>query len=255
MTQRPDLLSQPKYVIYGGAFDPPHLGHVRCVEKILDRFPETRVLVTPTPQPPRTAHVTKGVSSPFDARASMCRHAFQNLGARVEVSEIEASLPSPQYTVSTLRTLQERLHGPFGLMIGQDQLEQFPLWREPYEILKRASLVIIARPRDEEDCSKLTHQEDQLLDVVHMIAQKLELETEWFKDSSEARLLAPKDGWSTSIFFLPGSVGAFSSSHIREQLSRQEVEAIVGIPKSVAQFIREHGLYQQVKFKTNVQDL
>jgi nicotinate (nicotinamide) nucleotide adenylyltransferase len=255
MTQRPDFLSQPKYVIYGGAFDPPHVGHVGCVEKILDRFPEAHVIVTPTPHPPRTAHGTKGVCSPFDARSSMCRHAFQDLGARVEVSEIEASLPPPQYTVSTLRTLEKRLPGPFGLMIGQDQLEQFPLWREPLEILKRASLVIIARPRDGETSSNLGNQEGQLLEAVRKIAEKLELNAEWLEDSREARLLAPKDGWSASIFFLPGSVGAFSSSHIREQLSRQEVETIVGIPKNVARFIREHGLYQQVKFKTNAKDL
>lgn len=125
--------------VFGGAFDPPHLGHVALVESALEQFDFERVLVVPAGDPPH-----KAVSTPADIRAHLAELAFSDL-ARVEISLIELEPGGPRYTIETLRRLSES-YNDLALLIGADQFAGFLGWREPAAILELASLAVATRP-------------------------------------------------------------------------------------------------------------
>lgn len=245
MALRPDSLPMPHLIVFGGSFDPPHSGHVGCTRKILDRFPQSRVLVTPTPSPPPVAKSAKTPVAPYQARLRMCQEAFRASGTRIEVSNIEATLSAPHYTIATLRALRQTTAEPLGLMIGQDQLEQFLAWREPREILRLASLIVLARPPDHggRDRHAAMPPRGQLRTIAETLTAQLGFETLWLPEAEALRLRDPAAGWQQGIFILPGTVGSMASSLMRERLATHPAAALAELPPSVSLYIQEQGLY------------
>ncbi len=125
--------------VFGGAFDPPHLGHVALVREALEHFGFERVLVVPAGDPPH-----KAVATPADIRAHLAELAFSGF-ARVEISPIELEPGGPRYTIETLRRLSESCDD-LALLVGADQFADFLGWREPDAILELASLAVATRP-------------------------------------------------------------------------------------------------------------
>lgn len=125
--------------VFGGAFDPPHLGHVALVRAAFEHFGFERVLVVPAGDPPH-----KAVSTPAEIRAHLAELAFTGI-ARVEISPIELEPDGPRYTIETLRRLSES-YDDLALLVGADQFAGFLGWREPEAILKLASLAVASRP-------------------------------------------------------------------------------------------------------------
>jgi len=130
--------------VFGGAFDPPHLGHVALVESALEQFGFERVLVVPAGDPPH-----KAVSTPAEIRAHLAELAFAGV-ARVEISPIELEPDGPRYTIETLRRLSES-YNDLALLVGADQFAGFLGWREPEAILELASLAVASRPGYDHD--------------------------------------------------------------------------------------------------------
>jgi nicotinate-nucleotide adenylyltransferase len=117
--------------IFGGRFDPPHLGHVALAQAALERFgiDDLHVTVVADPAHKRTE------ASPED-RLAMARLAFAGLGAVVELDE-------HRFTVDTL---EERQYEDPVFLIGADQLAAFPTWKEPARVLELARLGVATRP-------------------------------------------------------------------------------------------------------------
>jgi nicotinate-nucleotide adenylyltransferase len=115
--------------LYGGAFDPPHLGHVevaRAAKLSLD-FDGLIVLVSEAP-----GH--KNVYAPADDRLALAKAAFPDDDVRLD--------PYPR-TVELLRA--ERFDDPV-FVVGADQFRGFLDWTEPSEVLERARLAVATRP-------------------------------------------------------------------------------------------------------------
>lgn len=125
--------------VFGGAFDPPHLGHVALLESALDRFGFARLLVVPAGNPPH-----KSVTTPAEIRSGLAELAFADI-PRVEISRLELSPGGPRFTVDTLRLLSESGE-QLTLLIGADQFAAFLDWREPDRILDLASIAVASRP-------------------------------------------------------------------------------------------------------------
>lgn len=125
--------------VFGGAFDPPHLGHVALVRAALERFDFERVLVVPAGNPPH-----KKVATSAEIRARLAGLAFRDIPA-VEISTVELEPAGPRYTVDTLRRLGER-YDDLTLLVGADQFAGFLHWREPNTILQLAALAVASRP-------------------------------------------------------------------------------------------------------------
>lgn len=129
--------------VFGGTFDPPHVGHVAVARDVADALALDRVLWVPARTP-----VHK--SAP-DITESSLRRAMAAAAAasddRFEVSDIELDRPGPSWMVDTLRVLRARHpEDSLFLILGADQLSTFDTgWREPEEILRLATLAIMDR--------------------------------------------------------------------------------------------------------------
>jgi nicotinate-nucleotide adenylyltransferase len=116
-------------VLYGGAFDPPHLGHVAVADAARSRFGVERLVVLVSERP---AH--RAVHASAEDRLALARAAFPGDDVRLD--------PYPR-TVELLRA--ERFDDPV-FVIGADQFRGFLDWSEPDEVLERTRLAVATRP-------------------------------------------------------------------------------------------------------------
>jgi len=130
--------------VFGGSFDPPHLGHVLGCLWALETGEIDRVLLVPVGR-----HAFgKQAGAPFLHRMAMCRAAVERLGGLVEVSDIEGRRSGTSFMVDTLRELAEERPGDtFRLITGSDVAAEVGKWRESAEVLRRAPLLELPRPR------------------------------------------------------------------------------------------------------------
>ncbi len=142
MTSRPGRRA-PRVGIFGGTFDPPHLGHLALAEWARTTLRLDRVLFVPAGAPP---HKRGGSRSSVKHRLAMTRLAVRGNPA-FEVATVETRRRGPSWTADTVRALaaaspRARLH----LLLGADMYATFDSWREPGEITSRAVLVVAPRP-------------------------------------------------------------------------------------------------------------
>lgn len=125
---------------YGGSFNPPHVAHVLAASYVLSCFDVDALLVVPV-----FSHPFDKALAPFEQRAQMCELAFERLRG-VEVSRVEATLPEPSYTLSTLRHLaSSRPADRFALVIGSDVLFERAKWHAFDEIVALAPPIVLGR--------------------------------------------------------------------------------------------------------------
>jgi nicotinate-nucleotide adenylyltransferase len=137
-------LKQPRRIgIFGGAFDPPHLGHVALARAAVEQLRLDELRVFPTGQ---AWHKARELS-PAAHRLAMAQLAFSDV-PRACVDGRELQRAGPTYTVDTLRELHREFPGAqFLLVIGADQAESLHSWRESGEIARLATISIAARAR------------------------------------------------------------------------------------------------------------
>ncbi|WP_412063659.1 nicotinate-nucleotide adenylyltransferase [Rubrivirga sp. IMCC45206] len=138
--------------VFGGSFNPPHVGHLAVAEACADAAGLDRVLWIPAATSPHK--VGDPSLAPAEARLAMVRAAVEG-NDRFAVSDIEIAREGVSYTVDTLRQLAAEGAGPLALIVGGDSLAGFPSWREPRAILDLATLVVYRRPGDAVDLSAL----------------------------------------------------------------------------------------------------
>lgn len=127
--------------IYGGSYNPPHVGHAMVASWLLWTGRADRVWLVPT-----YAHAFDKELLPFEQRVAMCRALAADVDPRVEVCEVERELPVPSYTIQTLRLLRERHPGwRFRLVVGADILPQTHLWREWGSIEAEFPPIVVGR--------------------------------------------------------------------------------------------------------------
>ena len=129
--------------VFGGTFDPPHLGHLALAECARDQLGLERVIFIPAGSPPHKRRIERSTAL---RRVAMTRLAIRGNPA-FRVSLLEVRRRGPSFTVDTLRDLGKRFPGGrLYLLLGADSLADFPNWHRPREILRRATLVVAARP-------------------------------------------------------------------------------------------------------------
>lgn len=128
--------------IFGGTFDPPHLGHLILAAEALDQLRLDQVLWVLTPQPP---HKLGEPHTPLHLRAALVYAAIGDNPAFV-LSTVEMERPGPHYTVDTLRILRGRYpDDALVFLVGADSLMSLPTWRQPEEILRQVDEIGVMR--------------------------------------------------------------------------------------------------------------
>lgn len=128
--------------LFGGSFDPVHLGHLAVAEAAADLLGAAIRFVPAREQPlKREAHVAAA-----SHRAAMLAAAVAG-NPRFSVESVELELPPPSYTVATLRALARREPGNrFLLLLGADAAQELPRWHEVEALPGLADVVVFARP-------------------------------------------------------------------------------------------------------------
>lgn len=130
--------------IFGGTFDPIHLGHLIVAEMAREELRLDRVLFMLALQPP---HKQAAILSPWQERLAMLQIALAEHPG-FDPSTLELERGGTSFTVDTLRALHElpaTKQAQLYLIIGQDGLAGFHTWHEPEKILELAKLVVYPR--------------------------------------------------------------------------------------------------------------
>ena len=132
----------PRIGILGGAFNPPHIGHLVCAQEALVQLELEQVLFVPVGQAP---HRELRPDPGAQLRAELVEAAVGD-DPRFEVSRIELEREGPSYTVDTLRALREqRPDDELCLILGGDQAAALGSWHEPEEVLALAIVAVVER--------------------------------------------------------------------------------------------------------------
>lgn len=218
--------------IFGGTFDPVHLGHLRLAEEAREQLVLPEVRWIPAGQPPHRA----GPRVASRHRLAMVRAATaDNPAFSVDSAEVESDAPS--YTVTTL----ERLRGlegarPLVLLLGADAFLGFTRWHRWRDIVELAHLAVLTRPGFQFDPAKVAAGEGMPAD-----AELAEL--------IEGRRLAPGDRAplrerpAGSLVFLPMAPLAISATDIRARLGEARSVRYL-LPPSVIDYIAANRLYR-----------
>lgn len=135
--------------IFGGSFDPPHVGHVLFVRYVLVTALVDRVIVVPV-----RSHAFDKKLLGYDERLELVRIAFAD-EPRALVSDVERQLPDPSYTYNSVAALREQYPGDtLRLLVGTDVAAETHRWHRWDELRGLAPPIIIGRagllPRSEE---------------------------------------------------------------------------------------------------------
>lgn len=197
-----------KIGIFGGSFNPPHLGHILAVQEFQKKLQLDKVLLIPASVPP---HKTLTGNTPDAShRLQMCRLAVEDL-PYVQVSDIELKRSGKSYTADTLTELQKQYPSDeLFLLMGTDMFLSFGTWYHPEEITARATLAVAHRNEDDPVALQNCAQE---------LAQKLQAKTVFVENE-----------------YLP-----HSSTSVRAMLAFRAAETYLS--PSVLEYIVSNGLY------------
>jgi nicotinate-nucleotide adenylyltransferase len=128
--------------ILGGAFNPPHVGHLVCAQEALVQLELEKVVFMPVGQAP---HRELQDDPGAEARLEMVELAIADDG-RFATSRDELDRPGPSYTADTLRGLRSKTpDDELILILGGDQAAALPGWHEPETVLSLATVAVVER--------------------------------------------------------------------------------------------------------------
>ena len=127
--------------LFGGSFDPPHLGHVLAAAYVLATEPVDELWLLPVYEHP----LGKKMAAPFEHRVLLCERAVRDL-FRVKVSRLESELKGEGRTVDLLEHLhRERPGDSFALVLGTDLVAERPQWKRFDRIAELARIITLER--------------------------------------------------------------------------------------------------------------
>jgi nicotinate-nucleotide adenylyltransferase len=188
-------------VIFSGSFNPIHMGHLVIANYVVEFTSADEVWFVVSPHNP---FKSKYELADFGHRMNMALIALEGLGFPALVSDIENTLPQPSYTVNTVNALAEKYPDKqWSLLIGDDNLSSFHLWKDAAKIIAHHQLLVYPRAGFDND-NKL------------------------YEKNNAVKLDAP--------------IIEISSTFIRNNIAKgHNLRAL--LPKGIFEYIHEHGLY------------
>ena len=192
--------------LFGGTFDPPHIGHIKVLTEAEKRLTLDRLILIPAGDPP---HKTEKKVTDKQHRLHMTKLAFLPF-ANCSVSDYEIVKQTPSYSVDLIKHFREEMRDcELFFIIGADSFADLPTWWHYRELLTLCNIIVVSRPDTE----------------------KAELLTKFKGDEEPPR-----------VFFLDNVHMDVSSTQIRAQIyAGEDVSRLV--PDNVLQYIKENKLY------------
>lgn len=142
--------------IFGGTFDPVHIGHLILAAEALDQLNLDRLLWVLTPEPP---HKHNQTITPLHIRYELLNAAIGDNPA-FELSRVDMDRLGPHFAVETVVILRDLHPGDeMAYLIGGDSLHDLPAWKNPLELLRIIEILgVLRRPQDQVDLQALEAQ-------------------------------------------------------------------------------------------------
>ncbi|HEX5839532.1 MAG TPA: nicotinate-nucleotide adenylyltransferase [Anaerolineales bacterium] len=195
--------------LFGGTFDPPHLGHLILASEAQWQLGLDRLLWVLTPDPP---HKQDQSITSIEHRLAMVHLAIAD-NPSFELSRLELDRPGPHYTLDTLEAVSEQYpDADITPIIGGDSLRDLPTWHKPKELLYASHWVgVMRRPGEQPN---LEHLEREL------------------------------PGISSKIHYVDAPLLEIASREIRSRIANGQPFRYY-VPLPVCDYIERHHLYQQ----------
>lgn len=216
--------------LFGGTFDPIHLGHLKTVLEVKDRFHLETVYLIPAAQPP---HKTDRAIAPPANRMAMLNIAVANLHG-LEVSDSEINRSGLSYSVETVDEFRQRFTETTNLffILGLDAFVEIHTWKAYRTLFERVAFIVMTRPGSSSRLPPARETLQAFLDARISDGYVFESETGGFRHP----VLQPVRLFATT----PVDI---SSTGIRKKIvCHQPYEHL--LPEGVAAYIRRKGLYQ-----------
>ncbi|WP_281173057.1 nicotinate (nicotinamide) nucleotide adenylyltransferase [Alicyclobacillus herbarius] len=144
-------------MLFGGTFDPPHIGHLVMAELALEQTGADEVWFVPAAAPPHKPQPERD----FTWRVEMLRALIVGR-SHFQISTIEQELPLPSYTVDTVAAIKRRYPGEhFCFLIGADSLASLPTWQGAPQLVRQIPFLVA--PRSGYDISEVYRRVAQSL--------------------------------------------------------------------------------------------
>jgi nicotinate-nucleotide adenylyltransferase len=228
---RPSRDDNMNVAIFGGTFDPIHVGHLRAARVAARSFNLDRVLFVPSGNPP---HKRKGHLTDFVHRYAMvalaCAGVPEFMPSLLEAPHADGRV---QYSVDTARAVRKRLNSRDSLyfLIGLDAFLDLPHWKDPQQLLDLANFIVVSRPGF------------QLQEILRVLPTRLVDSDRAGQVNGTVRLR------HTTLRILPGVRAAVSSSDIREDIrAGRSVTSL--LHPLVEEYILKHQFYRPYRLKT-----
>lgn len=197
--------ARKRIALYGGTFDPVHLGHLEIARKVSELFEIEKVLLIPAQVAPHK--IGRAVTEPIH-RYAMLALATQN-DPQLLISTFELDAPDRRYTVDTVEYFRSTLGDSTELffIMGADSWAEITTWREWERLLKMINHIVVTRPG---------HEVDKTLPV------------------NDAR-----------VFFTDAVMKDISATNIRQFAAAGQFDRLAQlVPERVAEYIRKYELYR-----------
>ena len=201
--------------VFGGTFDPIHMGHLVAAEEARVRLGLERVIFVPAGIPP---HKMNEEILPARHRLAMVELAIAS-NPHFTVSRVDIDRTGPSYTVDTIKLLRDELGAETEIyfIMGSDSLRELPTWHEPEELIRLCRLVVMTRPGYTIDLEGL----EKVL-----------------------------PGISSRVQFIDMPHLAISSSDLQRRV-REGLPIKYQVPREVEEYIYTHSLYRSKKCLTS----
>jgi nicotinate-nucleotide adenylyltransferase len=218
-----------KIALFGGTFDPVHLGHIAVARAAAERFGLGRVYFVPADLPP---HKQKRKLTDFQHRFAMLALATAD-DPRFIASLLDAHTGQPNYSINTVRRLKSTLKKADKLyfLIGIDAFKDIATWRQPEELLAEVEFIVVSRPGY------------SLADIGRALPESLR--------PTDLMLRAMRQQRAEGTIALMGAT-IHLLGEVREKVSSTQIRAAAGksikqlsryVPALVAEYIKKENLY------------
>lgn len=217
-----------KVAVFGGSFNPLHIGHAMLADTIVKEYGYDKVLFVPTSTPPHK--IISGNVTPVQRAEMIQRFCEEEGDGHFELETCEIDRGGISYTVDTLSFLQKKyegkLEGKLAFIMGDEVAAEFSKWKNPEKIIEVADLIITRRYADWASLEKSTYKNTATLNY-----------------NSEYNKNFNINDFQYECVYIDKPILPVSSTEIRQRICENRSFKYL-VPKSVFEYILEKGLYK-----------
>jgi nicotinate-nucleotide adenylyltransferase len=237
------MRAKRRFALYGGTFDPVHLGHLEVARKISQLFEIEKVLFVPAQMAPHK--IGRPVTEPIH-RYAMLALATQN-DPELVISTFELDAPGRLYTVDTIEHFQQELDADLFFIMGADSWSEITTWREWERLLTMTNHIVVTRPGYEPAATDVGALSARIVDL----RSSLECGDPaplWSRSGVVDNKAAPgRRTPGSGIFFTDVVMSDVSATNIRRLAREGRTEELVKfLPGPVLDYITKYGIYREL---------